>query len=347
MIRYMTGGESHGKGLVAILEGIPAGLTFSVETINEDLKRRQGGYGRGGRMAIESDTAEIISGIRKNTTIGTPISVFIKNNDYKIDDLPDIKTPRPGHADLVGMQKYGFGDARSVLERASARETAAKVAVGAICKIFLKNLGINIESKVLSIGGESELANIKKKIDEAKNSGNTLGGVFAVKIKGVMPGIGSYAQWNQRLDGRLARAIMSIPAVKAFEIGEGIKAASLLGSVVHDAIEYKNKEFKRVTNNAGGIEGGMSNGEEIILKGFMKPISTLMNPLDTVNIDTKTKDKASTERSDTSAVEACAVVAEAVCAIEIAKGITEKFGCDFIEDIIANIEVYKERLKKM
>ena len=345
MIRYMTGGESHGKGLVAIIEGIPAGLTFSIETVNEDLKRRQGGYGRGGRMAIESDMAVIISGLRKNLTIGTPISVFIKNKDHKIDELPDIKTPRPGHADLAGMQKYGFSDARSVLERASARETAAKVAVGAICKIFLKNLGITIESKVLSVGGETN--SIEKKIDAAIESGNTLGGVFKVIAKGVMPGLGSYVQWDSRLDGRLAKAVVSIPAVKAFEIGEGIKAASLTGSDVHDAIEYKNSVFKRVTNNAGGIEGGMSNGEEIIIKGFMKPIATLMNPLDTVNTDTKKKDKAATERSDVTAVEACSVVAEAVCAIEIANACQEKFGCDSIEDIKANVEVYKTRLKKM
>ena len=345
MIRYMTGGESHGKGLVAIIEGIPAGLVFSVEAINEDLKRRQGGYGRGGRMAIENDTVEIISGIRKNITIGTPISVFIKNKDHKIDELPDIKTPRPGHADLAGMQKYGFGDARSVLERASARETAAKVAVGAICKIFLKSLGITIESKVLSVGGEAN--DIEKKIDVAKEAGNTLGGVFSVTTKGVMPGIGSYVQWDSRLDGRLAKAVVSIPAVKAFEIGEGIKAASLTGSEVHDAIEYKNSDFKRVTNNAGGIEGGMSNGEEIIIKGFMKPIATLMDPLDTVNVDTKKKDKAATERSDTAAVEACSVVAEAVCAIEIARALVEKFGCDSIEDIKSNVKTYKDRLREM
>ena len=368
MLRYMTAGESHGKGLIAILDGVPAGLKLDESFINADLARRQFGYGRGGRMDIETDTVEIISGICKGVTIGSPVGIFVKNADYKINDLPEVKSPRPGHADLAGIQKYRLGDARCVLERASARETAVRVAIGAVAKLILKQFGIDMISHVTMLGGVEAVAkglsfddicknaDIKvsklrcadkaaeadmcKAIDKAKENGDTLGGTFEVMVKGLPVGLGSYVQWDKRLDGDLARAVMSIPAVKAVSIGEGIAAAALPGSKVHDPIGYdqKNKIFTRSSNNAGGLEGGVTNGQMLRLEGFMKPIATLSNPLSSVDIDTKKEAMAATERSDVTAVSACGVVAEAVCALELASALTDKFGGDSIEEMRRNYE---------
>ncbi len=376
MLRYMTAGESHGKGLIALIDGVPAGLKLTRVDIDRDLKRRMKGYGRGGRMAIEADSAEIISGCRKGKTIGSPIGILIKNRDSKIDVLPDVLNPRPGHADLAGIMKYALGDARDVLERASARETAARVASGAVAKIFLKEFGITVLSHVMSVGKVEASSDslsfneIKKRvkvfgklncadpeaekmmcreIDRAAAEGDTLGGTYEVMVSSVPPGLGSYVQWDRRIDASLARAVMSVPAVKSVAIGRGIEGAASRGSEVHDVIVYdkKKKSFSRVSNNAGGIEGGVTNGEIVIVKGFMKPIATLASPLGTVNIKTKKTSGASTERSDVCAVGSCAVVSEAVVAIEIAAAFMEKFGADSICEIKRNYLSYMADLKKM
>lgn len=375
MLRYVTAGESHGKGLIAILDGVPAGLFLDREFINSELARRMVGYGRGERMNIEKDMVDIIAGCRKGSTIGSPVGMFIYNKDHTIDELPEVKHPRPGHADLVGMLKYGTNDARNILERASARETAARVAAGAVAKLILERFGIRIFSHVTMIGGveaslegltmddicslaeQSEVRCADKKaakrmcekIDKAKSAGDTLGGTFEVVVSGVPVGLGSYAQWDKRLDGAIARAVVSIPAVKAVSIGGGIEAAGKKGSEAHDEIEYDSVEkiFKRKTNNAGGIEGGISNGQPIIVKGFMKPIATLSMPLKTVDIDTKEESLASRERADVTAVAACGVVAEAVLAVEIASVFTDKFGSDSIAEIERNFRSYMESLKKI
>lgn len=374
MLRFTTAGESHGKALVAILDGVPAGLEVDIKEVNKDLARRMIGYGRGERMKIEKDAGEFVAGIRKGETIGSPVGILIENKDHKIDELPDVKCPRPGHADLAGVQKYNLKDARSALERASARESAARVAAGAIAKILLKEVGIHIFSHVDMIGGvvsqagelaPSELASLAEKsdvrcadkkaekaihakIDEASESGDTLGGSFEVIATGVPVGLGSYTQWDRRIDGALARAIISIPAVKAVSIGTGIENASKLGSEVHDAIGYdaKNKVYTRESNNAGGTEGGVTNGENLIVKGYMKPIATLGKPLDSVDIDTKKSDKASTERADVCAVPACSVIAEAMVALEIASALTDKFGGDSVDEIKRNLKAYRDHLKK-
>ncbi len=375
MLRYLTAGESHGVGLMAIVDGVPAGLKLKKDFIDNELARRMVGYGRGGRMKIEKDQADIIAGVRKGETIGSPVGMFIKNNDYKIDKLPDVKCPRPGHADLAGIQKYGLKDARSVLERASARETAARVAVGAVAKLILSAFKIEVFSHVTMTGGvESDVTGLsfdeiqkkaeksdvrsadekaaklmRKKIDEAAKGGDTLGGAFEVIVRNAPPGLGTYAQWDKRLDGALARAVMSIPAVKAVSLGSGIASAGKKGSEVHDAISYdkSSKIFTRKTNNAGGLEGGITNGSEVIVKGFMKPIATLANPMKSVNINTKKDEGASTERSDVTAVAACSVVAEAVVAIEIASSLLEKFGSDSMQEMKTNCDAYMKRLKKI
>ncbi|MFH1878844.1 MAG: chorismate synthase [Candidatus Omnitrophota bacterium] len=378
MLRYMTAGESHGKGIMVILDGVPAGLKMdegAIRSIHSDLRRRMHGYGRGGRMSIENDKAEIISGIRKGVTIGSPVGMIILNNDYKIDELPDVKDLRPGHADLAGIQKYGFNDARDVLERASARETALRVAAGAVARLILKEFSIRILSHVTMIGGVEadtsqlsfdeilELSDISVSkvrcadknaeklmvgaIDLAREQGNTLGGSFEVLAVGVPPGLGSYTQWDRRIDGALARALMSIPAVKAVETGNGIKNAYKKGSEVHDRIVFDGKSFSRLSNNAGGVEGGVTNGQTLVLRAFMKPIATLASPLKSVNIDTGKESYASCERSDVSAVGACGVVAEAVTAIEIASAFLEKFGGDSMEDAGRNYAGYLGRLIKI
>ena len=326
MLRFLTAGESHGEALIGILEGMPAGLKIDAGDINKDLKRRQEGYGRGPRMQIEHDRAKMLSGLMRGVTIGSPIAIIIENKDSGIDKLPAVKNPRPGHADLAGILKYGFKDARCVLERASARETAVRVGIGGICKILLADFDINILSRILMIGGVKSEKMIKKKIDEAGKSKDTLGGVFEIIIKGVPPGLGSYAHYDRRLDAGIAEAIMSIPAVKAVEIGNAIESSAMPGSKVHDEIFYsKEKGIYRKINNAGGIEGGMSNGEDIIARGYMKPISTLMDGLNTIDIDTKKQVKASTERSDVCAVPVAGVVGEAILAFVIAKVFLEKF----------------------
>ncbi len=345
MLRYLTAGESHGKGLVAILEGLPAGLKLNLDKINAELKRRQEGFGRGARMKIENDKAEIFSGVKNMLTLGSPLALLIKNKDFSIEKMPKVMCPRPGHADLAGLLKYGFSDIREVLERASARSTAATVGIGAVCKIFLSQFDINIFSKVVSISGETDFIAMKEKISQAITQKDTVGGIFEVIIQGAPVGLGSYVQPDLRLDGRLAGGVMSIPGIKAVEIGLGFGYADAFGSQVHDEIFYsKSKGYFRSSNNAGGIEGGISNGEEIILRACMKPICTLMQPLASVNISSKKAAKANTERSDTCVVEAAGVVAESVCAFVLAQAMLDKFGSDCLSDIKTS---YKNYLKKI
>ena len=346
MLRFLTAGESHGEALLGILEGMPSGLKIDIKDINRDLKRRQQGYGRGARMQIENDHARILSGLMRGVTIGSPIAILIKNKDFSIDKLPAVKNPRPGHADLAGILKYGFKDARCVLERASARETVARTGIGAICKILLAEFNIKVLSRVLMIGGERSEKLMIRKIDEAGKSKDTLGGVFEVIIKGAPPGLGSCMHGDRRLDAGLGQAIISIPAIKGVEIGNAIESSSKPGSGVHDEIFYSRKKgVYRNTNNAGGIEGGMSNGEDIVIRSYMKPISTLMNGLNTINIDTKKQAKASTERSDICAVQAAGVVGEAVTAFVISGALLEKFGGDSLIETKRNYKGYISGLK--
>jgi len=347
MLRCLTAGESHGKGIVAILEGFPAGLKVEEATINKELKRRQSGFGRGRRMRIERDRAEIVSGLKNKHTLGSPITLLIKNKDASIEKLHKVMAARPGHADLAGLLKYGFTDIREVLERASARSTVATVAIGALCKRFLDEFGIIITSKVLSVGGECTKQGMIAKINEAIESKDTVGGIFEVVAKNVPVGLGSYVQADRRLDSRLAAGIISIPGVKSFEVGLGLGYAVSFGSEVHDPIYYNNKKgYYRLTNNAGGIEGGISNGQEILLRGCMKPIATLMNPLDSVNIQTKKSAKAAVERSDICVVESAGVVAESVTAFILAEALLEKFGADSLGDIKESYKIYRKRIAR-
>ncbi len=373
MLRYMTAGESHGKAMMAVLDGVPAGLKMDPGFIDKELARRMVGYGRGKRMAIEKDKADIIAGCRKGRTIGSPVGLVVRNKDFRIDKLPDVISPRPGHADLGGILKHGFKDCRDVLERASARETVVRVAVGAVAKLILKEFAIRIVSHVTSIGkveanvsdlvfddiwrlsersdlrcaDKKAAARMRKEIDKAAKKGDTLGGVFEVIAEGVPPGLGSYAQWDRRLDGALARSVMAVPAVKAVSIGKGIECADLFGSMTHDVIRYNKsrKIFTRVTNNAGGLEGGVTNGSPVVVRGFMKPIATLGAPLESVNIKTKKRSAAATERADVTAVAACGVVAESAVAFEIASAFMEKFGGDSMLEINRNFKGYKDQLK--
>ncbi len=345
MLRSLTAGESHGKSLLAILDGMPAGLKLDISRINQELKRRQQGFGRGRRMQIEKDTAAVIAGLKSGITLGSPIAILVENKDFSIDKLKRVICPRPGHADLAGILKYGFSDIREVLERASARGTAATVAVGAVCRIFLREFKMEISSRVLSIGGETDKQGMQDKITEAINNQDTIGGIFEVIAKGVPAGLGSYVQPDRRLDGRLAQAIISIPGVKAAEVGLGFGYADKFGSECHDAIYHsKSKSYFRRTNNAGGIEGGISNGQDIVLKACMKPISTLLSPLDSVNIITKKPSKAAIERSDVCVVEAAGVVGESVCAYVLADAFLEKFGNDSLRDIKENHKNYLKRI---
>lgn len=345
MLRYLTAGESHGKALIAILEGMPAGLKLNIGKINSELKRRQQGFGRGKRMQIENDRVQILSGIKNNISLASPIALLIENKDSSIEKLHKVFCPRPGHADLAGLLKYGFTDLREVLERASARSTAASVGIGAICKLLLEEFKIKVSSKLLSIGGENDAQAMKEKISRAINLKDSVGGIFEVVARNVPAGLGSYVQPDKRLDGRLAQEIISIPGIKSFEIGLGLGYAVSFGSEVHDAIYYKKgKGYLRPTNNAGGIEAGVSNGQEIILRACMKPISTLMRPLNSVNILTKKPAKANTERSDTCVVEAAGVVAEAVCAFVLAQAFLEKFGSDSLADIKLSYKNYLKRI---
>lgn len=388
MLRYLTAGESHGKGLVAILEGLPAGLKLSSEDIDQELRRRQAGYGRGKRMEIEKDKVEIISGVRMGRTLGSPIALLIKNLDWEnwrqvmmVEDrkaisqnVSPLTRPRPGHADLAGALKYNFDDLRNVLERASARETAVRVAVGAICRRLLSEFEIRIYSRVIQIGGikdvhqwqpteasyqmieDSPLRCLNKRaetkmialIDSAKEKGDTLGGVFEVIILNLPVGLGSYVQWDLKLDARLAYALMSIQAIVGVEIGLGFTAAEKFGSQVQDEIFHKQSEnrFFRRSNNAGGIEGGMSNGEPIILRAAMKPISSLAQPLSSIDIVSKKLVKAMKERADVCALPAASVIGEAVAAFEIAKAMQEKFGGDSLEETKRNYSGYLDCLRR-
>ena len=393
MINFVTAGESHGKGLISVVSGFPSNLSISEKYINDQLRRRQGGYGRGLRMKIETDKAEIISGVRFNKTLGSPISIFIKNKDWEnwitkmSVDLPSesvekITIPRPGHADLNGTLKYNYNDIRNSIERSSARETASRVAACSVARIFLKEFGIEIGSFVESIGGifpqknfadklfnqeisqtfsadklnklsdnssvrvleESQEKKIINKIKLAKKRGDTLGGTFYVVATGVPVGLGSFVDYDSRLDAELSKSIMSIQAVKGVEIGLGFKSANLFGSNVHDEIKLKGQEFSRRTNHAGGIEGSISNGLPIIIRGAMKPISTLMTPLETIDLKSMRKVEARRERSDFVAVPACAVIAESMVAWTLAKFVLQKFGGDSIEETKENYSNYVNKL---
>ncbi|RUM60062.1 MAG: chorismate synthase [Persephonella sp.] len=387
VLRFLTAGESHGKALVSIIEGIPSNLKISSDYINRELARRQTGYGRGGRMKIEKDKVEILSGVRFGFTLGSPITLMIRNKDWEnwtdimaVEGEPinkrEITNPRPGHADLVGGIKYGFTDLRNVLERASARETASRVAVGSVCKQLLEDIGIKIGSYVVSIGElevsgrykelslEERFENAEKSevriplpeedkrfkeyIDKVKTEGESLGGIFTVFATGVPIGLGSYVQWDRRLDGRIAQAMMSIQAIKGVEIGEGFSVAKKVGSRAHDEIFWdEERGFYHKTNRAGGLEGGITNGEPIIVNVAMKPIPTLMRQKSLQSVDIKTKKPflAAKERSDITAVPAAAVVGEAMLSIVLANAILEKFGNDNWNEIKKRIEEYREYTK--
>ena len=348
-IKFMSAGESHGKEIFCIVEGLPAGLKVTSDFVNAELKRRQQGYGRGDRMKIESDKIIFASGIRFGETIGSPITLIVENRDWEnwtekmsAEGFPygeKVTNARPGHADLTGALKYNRADIRDILERSSARETTMRVAAGALCKIFLKECGVEISSKILD---EDEII---KRVDAAKKIGDTVGGIFEVTVTGAPVGLGSHIQWNKKLDAKFAAAFMSIQAIKGLEIGNAFENAKKFGSEVHDEIFVDaDKKIFRKTNRAGGIEGGMSNGEPIIIRAAMKPIPTLMKPLNSVDISKKLPVKASRERSDTCAVWAAAVVGEAMAAIVTADAIVEKFGGDALCDTLQNLKNYRERV---
>jgi chorismate synthase len=390
MIRFSTAGESHGEALIALISGLPAGVPVDLDFVNRELWRRQQGYGRGGRMKIESDTAHVLSGVRHGKTIGSPIAIEIANRDWKNweEKLPvgagdpakyqAVASPRPGHADLAGALKYDFPDARYVLERASARESAARVAAGALAKLLLRHLGMEVASHVIRVGrveldrtasweeiaglgGRDEVvlgcvdaateARMKEEVEEAARTGDTVGGVFEVVAHGVPAGLGTYANWDERLDGLLAWAVMSLQAVKAVEIGRGVTAAESFGSQVHDAIHYASENsgrptrFTREQNNAGGVEGGVSNGEDVVVRGYLKPISTLRRPLESVRFDTRETTSASYERSDICVVPAAGVAAEAMVALVIARLAQEKFGGDSAGEMKRNFDNYIEQIR--
>ena len=350
----MSGGESHGSRLICILEGLPAGVKVSSDFVNAELKRRQGGYGRGGRMKIESDCVEFLSGIRFGETIGSPITLSVENRDWQnwtermsAEGNPfgeKVTNARPGHADLTGAAKYSRLDVRDILERSSARETTMRVAAGALCKIFLQCCGIEVGGKVLSVGGAVGDEKIRERIDDAKARGDTVGGIFEVTVSGVPAGLGSHIQWDKKLDAKFAAAFMSIQAIKAVELGDGFSNATKLGSEVHDEIFIDGGKIFRKTNRAGGFEGGMTNGEDLIIRAAMKPIPTLMKPLQTVDIATRQPATASKERSDTCAIGAAQVVGEAMAAVVTADAIVDKFGGDALIDTLANLKHYCERL---
>ena len=386
MLRFETAGESHGECLVATLTGLPAGIPLSLDRVNHELWRRQQGFGRGGRMKIETDRAEIVAGVRHGNTIGSPIAILIRNADWKnwTESLPvgdgdhekhkPVERPRPGHADLAGVLKYNLPDARYILERASARETAARVAVGAIAKSFLAEFGCSVLSHVVAVGryqmeravtwdeiealslkpevllgcvdAEDE-ARMKEVVDEAYRTGDTVGGVFEVVAHGVPPGLGSHIAWDTRLDGRLAQAIVSIQAVKGVAIGAAEEGASGFGSKAQDTIHYRKpeREFFRGDNRAGGIEGGMSNGQEIRVRGFLKPISTLRRPLESVDLVTRDPALAAYERSDICVVPAAGVIGEAMAAIVLAQAFLEKFGGDSLSETKRNHAGYLEQVR--
>lgn len=342
--RYLTAGESHGKCLTAIIEGIPSGFDISPDFINNELKRRQGGYGRGGRMKIETDTVEITSGIRFGKTLGSPITLVIQNKDFEnwekimsanpkdITDEKAFTTYRPGHADYAGSIKYDQKDLRNILERSSARKTAIEVAVGAVAKQILKEFDIKGHSNILRIGNGRTEEEFKQEIDKAKEAGDTVGGKIEVIYENIPVGLGSFVQWDRKIDGKIAQAVMSIPAVKSVSIGNH-HAYKMRGSEFHDEMYVKEGKIYRKTNNAGGVEGGMTNGENLVVTAVMKPIPTLRKPLNTVDANTMEETEAHFERSDTCAVEACAVVAEARIACVLADEFLNKFGGDSLKEI--------------
>jgi chorismate synthase len=393
MFRFSTAGESHGEALIALVSGVPAGLAYDQVLSDRELWRRQQGYGRGGRMRIEHDTAHVLSGVRQGKTIGSPIALQIANADWKnwTEALPvaagdpakhkAVNSPRPGHADLAGALKYDFPEARFVLERASARESAARVAAGAVAKMFLRELGIEVLSHVIAVGGAAlEAADVaweqivalakrdevvlncvdaaaeqrmKAEVDQALRTGDTVGGVFEVVAHNVPPGLGTYANWDERLDGLLAMAVMSLQAVKAVEIGDAIQNAVSFGSKAQDEIRHgaegtgaHGHRFQRTSNHAGGLEGGVSNGQDILVRGYLKPISTLRRPLESVDFTTREPVKAAYERSDVCVVPAAGVAAEAMVALTLARCALEKFGGDSMKETKRNFQGYLEQLKQ-
>ncbi len=399
MLRFSTAGESHGEALVALVSGLPAGVPVDQERLDRELWRRQQGYGRGGRMRIERDRAHVLSGVRHGKTIGSPVAMTLANNDWKnweeilpvgagdADKHKAVKSPRPGHADLAGSLKYDFPDARYVLERASARESAARVACGALAKMLLGELGVSVGSHVVRVGQaelgrdasweeiaaanarEDVLLNcvdaeaegrMKAEVDRALKTGDTVGGICEVVVHGLVPGVGSHVNWDERLDGLLAQAVMSLQAVKAVELGRGVTAASSMGSSVHDAIGYtrevdslepedggeKFTKFTRETNNAGGIEGGISNGEDLVVRGYLKPISTLRRPLGSVSFAGREDVKAAYERSDVCVVPAAGVAAEAMVALTVARLMVEKFGGDSLGEMKRNLDGYVGQIRR-
>jgi chorismate synthase len=392
MLRYFTAGESHGESLMAFLSGVPAGLDIDQTFLDRELWRRQQGFGRGGRMKIETDKAHIISGVRHGKTIGSPIAILLENKDWKNwqESLPvgagdpekhkRVASPRPGHADLAGALKYNFPEARYILERASARESASRVAIGALAKLLLRELGIEVLSHVIAVGkatlGNTEVSweqlqqlhakqevllncadpdseqRMKAEVDHALRTGDSIGGVFEVVAHNVPPGLGTFAQWDERLDGLLAQAVMSLQAVKGVEIGTAVESALSLGSAVHDEIGYdkasdkKFTGFTRASNHAGGIEGGISNGQDILVRGYLKPISTLRRPLGSVDFTTREPVKAAYERSDVCVVPAAGVAAEAMVALTLARCALEKFGGDSVLELRRNFAGYQQQLRE-
>lgn len=345
--RFLTAGESHGEALTAIVEGIPSGFSLNLKEIQKELTLRQKGVGRSGRMKIEKDTVEILSGIRDGKTIGSPLTLLIRNRDSSLHkDHKRLETPRPGHADLVGTLKFQHSDIRNTLERASARETAIRTAVGAVCQHFLKNFDIFFHSSVTQIGPVREPSKMIPHIKACQKKGESVGGCFEVRVKGVPLGLGNFSQWDLRLDGRLAQAIMSIPAIKGVEIGEGFKSCERVGSQYHDEIFYNGRKktsfgFYRKTNRSGGLEGGMTSGEKLVIRAAMKPLPTLSKkPLRTVNIFTLLPSRAFSQRTDSCAVSAASVVARNVVAIEITRAFLEKFGGDSLKETKQNYRNY-------
>lgn len=378
MLRYWTAGESHGKSLLAIVDGFPAGVQVSTDLIDGELSRRQGGYGRGGRQRIETDKVEILSGVWKMQTLGSPIALQVINKDYKLERLEDLERPRPGHGDLTGAIKY-LGSIRGILERASARETTVRVAAGALCKQLLSSFGIEVIGYVVELGGvclrpaeaihaasiverrasrdASELyslandkdAAVKTLIDETGKAGDTLGGIVETRVEGLPFGLGTHSQWDRKLDGRIAQAVMAVQAIKGVEIGMGFEAAKRKGSEVHDPIHFDEAKrnsaslgFERPTNNAGGLEAGMTNGQPLVVRAAMKPISTLRKPLESINLATKQPESAEYERSDVCAVSAASVIIENVIAFEVAAALVEKFGGDSLIEMQARYKLFQD-----
>ena len=382
-LRFTTAGESHGPGLTAVVEGLPAGLQVAPEDIDRDLARRQLGHGRGGRMKIESDRAEVTSGVRHGRTLGSPVSLRIANRDYanweeRMNPWPvngevdEVHLPRPGHADLAGVQKFGFTDVRNVLERASARETAARVAAGGLAKALLRDFGVEVLSHVTQIGSvrapdredlsaedflavdaspvrcldEAASADMVEEINRARKANESLGGVYEVHVFGLVPGLGSYLSWEERLDGKLAQAIMSIQAMKGVGIGDGFELSGRVGSKAHDEIFFSEEEgFSRETNRAGGVEGGMSTGDPLIVRGAMKPLPTLTKPLRSVDLATREPAQALRERTDSCTVPAAGVVAEAMVALVLGSAYRDKFAGDHVDDAMAALRAYEGRIE--